>query len=70
MTADPFNTGGCNGCKWHGKSDETFWEYEDGTPRNDTCCRPDKSKIAMGYAPGEPIPVFNIGCKHYEGVGA
>ena len=62
---DDFNTGGCNGCKWHGKdSEDTCWTYDDGTPRNDTCSRP-RSRRPRGYALGEPIPVFNTGCKYY-----
>ena len=65
MTYDEFNTGGCNGCRYHGKDPEAdFWRYADGTLRNDTCCHPDNTQ-PPGYTPGEPIPVFNTGCKRW-----
>ena len=66
---DEMNTGKCNGCKWHGKSDETFWRYLDGSPRNDTCSRPTRNP-PIGYEIGEPIPVFNVGCKDFEPEGS
>lgn len=59
--SDSFNTGGCNGCKYHQKdSEETFWVYEDGSPRNDMCAHPHTIKTY-----GEPVPVFNVGCKRW-----
>lgn len=61
MTYDEFNTGGCNGCRYHGKNDDDYYRYLDGSPRNDTCSHPE-TVAKEGYS---PVPIFNVGCKRW-----
>lgn len=61
------NPGTCDGCRWHSHDPEgSCWTNEDGRPRDDLCAYP-----ALLERTGQPLPVFNWGCRHYspQGVG-
>ena len=56
------NPGTCDGCRWHSHDPEgSPWTNEDGRPRDDLCACP-----ALLERVGQPLPVFNWGCRHYS----